>query len=71
MMIYQILRYIQILTVLLAAYSALLFVIVVPFAWLVPMLIAIRILSKKTPRLWSHGTASFANASHMKGMIDE
>jgi type IV secretion system protein VirD4 len=68
---YRILRYILIATVLLLAYVAALVVYLVPYAWLVALGIGAFFLCRKTYRFTSHGTARWAEAEDLEGMIDE
>jgi type IV secretion system protein VirD4 len=68
---YRILRYILIATVLLVAYVAALVIYFVPYAWLVVLGIGAVMLCRKTYRYTSHGTARWAEAEDLEGMIDE
>jgi type IV secretion system protein VirD4 len=68
---YRFLRYILIATVLLVAYLAALVIYLVPYAWLVAVGIVVFMLFKKTYRLTAHGTARWAQAEDLEGMIDE
>ena len=68
---YCILRFILMLTVLLLAYLTVVVVYVVPYAWLVPVAMGVLMLFKKTHRYTAHGTARWAEAEDLEGMIDE
>jgi hypothetical protein len=68
---YRILRRILIVTVLLAAYLAALVIYLVPYAWLVPVAIGLVMLLRKTYRYTAYGTARWADAEDLEGMIDE
>lgn len=68
---YRILRCILIATVLLLAYLAALVIYLVPYAWLVLVGIGVLMLFKRTYRYTSHGTARWAEADDLEGMIDE
>lgn len=68
---YRMLRRVLIATVLLLAYLAALFIYLVPYAWLVPVVIGIVLLFRKTVRYTAYGTARFADVDDLEGMIDE
>jgi type IV secretion system protein VirD4 len=68
---YRILRRILIASVLLAAYVAALFIYLVPYAWLVAVVIGFVMLFRKTNSFTAFGTARFANLDDLEGMIDE
>ena len=68
---YRILRRILIASVLLAAYVAALFIYLVPYAWLVAVVIGFVMLFRKTTRYTAFGTARFAELNDLEGMIDE
>jgi type IV secretion system protein VirD4 len=67
---YTFLRYLLIATVLLAAYLAALVVYLVPYAWLVLVVIGIAMLCRKTYRYTAHGTARWADASDIPHMLE-
>lgn len=64
-------RSIQILSVYLAMYSAVLLLFIMPYLWVAVTALGIWHLRKKDSRLSSHGTARWSNSSDLKGMIDE
>jgi type IV secretion system protein VirD4 len=68
---YRILRRILMVTVLLVAYLAALVIYLVPYAWLVPVAIGLVMLFRKTYRYTAYGTARWADAQDLEGMIDE
>ena len=68
---YRILRYILIATVLLVVYVAALVIYQVPYAWLVALGIGAFMLCRKTYRYTAYGTAFWASADDLEGMIDE
>lgn len=68
---YKFLRYVLITTVLLLAYLAALVIYVVPYAWLVLVGIGAFMLCKKTYRYTAYGSAKWADAEDLEGMIDE
>jgi hypothetical protein len=68
---YRILRRILIATVLLLAYLAALVIYLVPYAWLVAVGIVVFMLCRKTYRYTAYGTAFWASADDLEGMIDE
>jgi hypothetical protein len=68
---YHILRRILIVTVLLLAYLAALVMYVVPYGWLGAVAIGIAMLCRKTYRYTAYGTARWADAQDLEGMIDE
>jgi hypothetical protein len=68
---YRILRRILIVTVLLLAYLVALVIYIVPYAWLVLVGIGVLMLFKKTYRYTAYGTARWATAEDLEGMIDE
>jgi hypothetical protein len=59
-------------SVLVAAYSAILMLVIVPYAWLLAVVFAVW-LCKKTYQLSAYGTARWAKPNDliMKGMIDD
>lgn len=65
------LRYILIATVLLLAYVAALVIYLVPYAWLLVLGIGAFMMCRKTYRYTSHGSARWAEAEDLEGMIDE
>jgi len=68
---YPILRRILIVTVLLVAYLAVLVMYLVPYAWLVPVVIGIAMLYRKTNRYTACGTARWADAADIPHMLEE
>ena len=68
---YRILRRILIVSVLLAAYVAALFIYLVPYAWLVPVVIGFVMLFRKSVSYTAYGTARWADADDLEGMTDE
>jgi hypothetical protein len=68
---YRTLRYMLIVTVLLLAYLAALVVYMVPYAWLVALGIGAFMLLRKTHRYTAMGSARWAEAEDLEGMIDE
>ena len=68
---YGILRRILIVTVLLFAYLAALVIYLVPYAWLVAVIIGLVLLCRKTYHYTAYGTARWADAQDLEGMIDE
>jgi uncharacterized membrane protein YccC len=68
---YRNLRRILIATMLLLAYLAALIIYLVPYAWLVPVVIGFVMLFRKTTRYTAYGTARFADLDDLEGMIDE
>jgi type IV secretion system protein VirD4 len=68
---YRILRRMLIAAVLLAAYVAALVIYLVPYAWFVPVVIGLVMLFRKTYRYTAYGTARWADAEDLEGMIDE
>jgi type IV secretion system protein VirD4 len=68
---YKFLRYVLIATVLLLAYVAALVIYFVPYAWLVVLGIGAFMLCRKTYHYTSHGSARWAEAEDLEGMIDE
>ena len=66
------LRRINMLTVILAAYVAVLAVCQIPYAWAVALTVIIGLLSKKGYRLSSYGTARWATNAELRerGMFD-
>jgi type IV secretion system protein VirD4 len=68
---YRILRRLLIVTVLLLAYLAALVIYLVPYAWLVPVVIGALMVCRRSPRYTSHGTARWAEPEDLEGMIDE
>ena len=68
---YRVLRYILIVTVLLLAYVAALVIYLVPYAWLVALGIVAFMMCRKTYHYTSHGSARWAEAEDLEGMIDE
>ena len=68
---YQILRYILIATVLLVAYLAALVIYLVPYAWIMPLALSFLLLCKRTYRYSACGTARWAEAENLEGMIHE
>jgi type IV secretion system protein VirD4 len=67
---YQILRYILIVTVLLLAYLAALVVYQVPYAWLALVALGIVLLCKRTYRYTAYGTARWADAADIPHMLE-
>ncbi len=68
---FQILRCILISTVLLLAYLAALVAYMVPYGWLVALGIGAYLLLRKTHRYTAMGSARWAEAEDLEGMIDE
>lgn len=68
---YRMIRRFLIASVLLAAYVAALFIYLVPYAWLVAVVIGFVMLFRKTTRYTAFGTARFADLDDLEGMIDE
>jgi hypothetical protein len=68
---YRILRYILIATVLLLAYLGALLVYIVPYGWLFALGIGAYLLLRKTHRYTAMGSARWAEAEDLEGMIDE
>ncbi len=69
----RLIRLMLMVSVVLAAYAALLVIVTVPFAWLLPVAFAIRRVCKKTYHLSAYGTARWAKPTDLtlKGMIDD
>ncbi len=67
---YRILRYVLIVTVLLAAYLAALVGYIVPYAWLVPVGVVVLMLFRRTYRYTAHGTARWADATDIPHMLE-
>src|SRR5579871_1800890 len=67
---YRILRYVLIVTVLLAAYLAALVGYIVPYGWLVPVGIGVFMLCRRTYRYTAHGTARWADATDIPHMLE-
>jgi hypothetical protein len=68
---YPILRRILIATVLLLAYLAALVLYLVPYSWLVLAVIGLVMLGRRTYHYTAYGTARWADAQDLEGMIDE
>jgi hypothetical protein len=66
------LRFINQLTVLLAAYTAGLVICRIPYAWAVALAVIVGMASKKGYQLSSHGTARWATRAQLRerGMLD-
>src|SRR5947209_4834700 len=60
---YRFLRYLLITTVLLLAYLAALVMYLVPYAWLVPVVLGIVMLCRRTYRYTACGSARWADAA--------
>ncbi len=67
---YQILRRILIVTVLLLGYLAALVVYLVPYAWLVAVVLGIVLLCRRTHRYTAYGTARWADASDIPHLLE-
>ena len=68
---YEILRYVLIATVLLVAYLAALVIYIVPYGWLLAVVICVVALCRKTHRYTAMGTARWAELPDLEDMIDE
>lgn len=67
---YTLLRRILIVTVLLLAYLAALVLYLVPYAWLVSVVLGIVMLWRKPPRFTAYGTARWADASDIPHLLE-
>lgn len=66
----KLIRFTLICTVLLTAYLAAVVAYAVPYAWLVPVVIGIVMLCKKTYRYTAYGTARWADSSDIPDMLE-
>jgi type IV secretion system protein VirD4 len=67
---YRILRYVLIVTVLLVAYLAALVIYLVPYAWLLSVVLGIVMLCRRTCRYTALGSARWADAADIPHMLE-